>query len=57
MELRQLEYFRAIVDAGTISGGGTGAAYDTAAVKLSDQNAGGRASGASSHPRYKENSP
>lgn len=35
MELRQLEYFRAIVDAGTISGAGTHAAYDTAAVKLS----------------------
>ena len=53
MELRQLEYFRAIVDAGTISGAAR--ASDTAAVKLSDQNAGGRASGASSHPRHEEN--
>lgn len=35
MELRQLEYFRAIVDAGPYQRGGTHAAYDTAAVKLS----------------------
>ena len=57
MELRQLEYFRAIVDAGTINRGGTGAAYDTAAVKLSDQNAGGRASGCLFSSAAKRNHP
>ena len=32
MEIKQLEYFRAIVDEGTISGCGQSPAYDTAAA-------------------------
>ena len=43
MELKQLEYFRAIVDAGTISGA---ARDDTASSQLSDQNAGRGITGA-----------
>lgn len=32
MEIKQLEYFRAIVDEGTISGAARAPAYDTAAA-------------------------
>ena len=46
MEIRQLEYFRAIVDAGTISG---------ATAELSDEDAGGRITGITLFARYKEN--
>ena len=38
MELKQLEYFRAIVDAGTISGAAE-IFTDPATTQLSDQNA------------------
>lgn len=55
MELRQLEYFRAIVDAGTISGAARVLHMTQPPLSLSDQNAGGRASGSSSHPRHEEN--
>ena len=46
MDVKQLEYFRAIVDAGTISGGGACSPHDTAAAELSGKDARRRTSGA-----------
>ena len=53
MEIRQLEYFRAIVDAGTISGAARVLHMTTA--ELSDEDAGGRITGITLFARYKEN--
>ena len=55
MEIRQLEYFRAIVDAGTISGAKKSSSHDPATAELSDENAGGRITGITLFARYKEN--
>ena len=48
MDVKQLEYFRAIVDAGTISGAAPGprSPHDTAAAELSGKDARRRTSGA-----------
>lgn len=54
MEIRQLEYFRAIVDAGTISGAAR-VLHDPATADLSDEDAGGRITGVTLFARYKEN--
>ena len=45
MDVKQLEYFRAIVDAGTISGAAR-SPHDTAAAELSGKDARRRTSGA-----------
>ncbi len=46
MELKQLEYFRAIVDAGTISGAARDLHMTQPPLELSDQNAGRGITGA-----------